>query len=56
MRGKKRIETCAGCERKWNVSVKAPKGWYICPHCEYAAKKIRSKQANPVPKNGSKGA
>ena len=34
-----RYETCIGCGLDWNVSLFAPKGWYICPQCEYRMRK-----------------
>lgn len=36
-----RYETCIGCGLDWNVSLFAPKGWYICPQCEYRMRKER---------------
>lgn len=36
-----RYETCIGCGLDWNVSLFAPKGWYICPQCEYRIRKER---------------
>ena len=37
----RRFETCVGCGLEWNVSLTAPAGWYVCPHCEYKARKER---------------
>lgn len=36
--GQRRYETCVSCGRKWNVSIYAPLGWYICPHCRMREK------------------
>jgi len=28
-----RYEVCVWCGISWNVSVRAPQGWYVCPRC-----------------------
>lgn len=39
-----RYEICVSCGLEWNVSRDAPKGWYICPHCDYRDKQSRRKK------------
>lgn len=39
-----RYEICVSCGLEWNVSQDAPKGWYICQHCEYRDRKKETRR------------